>query len=322
MLAPDRFLVMFMEVEQIVADELKIYCFAELKKARETLTQRYRTKEKAKGRPFIQNDAQRIVYVLARFPATHAVVSHVFQYVNKDSIASLLDLGSGPGTALWAAHEAFPDLARAVMVEQDSELIGLGKRLEKHLRSLDTSWKQGDMRSLEEEEVYDLLTLSYSIGELPSEAVETLIKNCWQKTKNYLAIIEPGTPAGFERIRTIRSQLLTLGAYLVAPCPQAGECPMANGDWCHFSKRIERSSQHRLLKEGTLGYEDEKFSYLIVSKKPHTLPEARILRHPLKRSGHMILDLCTSKGLERKTISKRTPELYKKATKLTWGDPI
>lgn len=43
-------------------------------------------------------------------------------------------------------------------------------------------------------------------------------------------------------------------------------------------------------------------------------------RKPLHRSGHVTLDLCTSDGLKRETISKKNKALYKEATKVKWGD--
>ena len=96
---------------------------------------------------------------------------------------------------------------------------------------------------------------------------------------------------------------------------------MKENDWCHFSKRISRSSIHRQLKEGFLSHEDEKFSYIAISKVPVALPMNRILRHPEKHSGHLSLELCTHNGtIQNKTISKRDGELYKQARKLKWGD--
>ena len=95
----------------------------------------------------------------------------------------------------------------------------------------------------------------------------------------------------------------------------------AAGDWCHFSQRVERTSQHRQLKGGALGYEDEKFSYLVAAKSASPSTGARIVRHPGKHSGHVQLALCTAEGkIENRTITRSSKEAYKRARKAEWGD--
>ena len=100
----------------------------------------------------------------------------------------------------------------------------------------------------------------------------------------------------------------------------------AVGDWCHFSQRVERTSQHRQLKGGTLGYEDEKFSYLIAAKPIAGKTDvasaaARIVRHPGKHSGHVKLSLCTPQGqIENRTVARSNKAAYKSARKAEWGD--
>jgi ribosomal protein RSM22 (predicted rRNA methylase) len=85
-----------------------------------------------------------------------------------------------------------------------------------------------------------------------------------------LVVIEPGTPRGAGAIRTIREELLAAGAHMLAPCPAAMPCPLAAPDWCHFAARVERSSLHRRIKEGALGYEDEKYSYVCATPQRWT----------------------------------------------------
>jgi ribosomal protein RSM22 (predicted rRNA methylase) len=93
------------------------------------------------------------------------------------------------------------------------------------------------------------------------------------------------------------------------------------GDWCHFSQRVERTSQHRQLKGGALGYEDEKFSYVIARKDSVKPAGARIVRHPGKHSGHVQLTLCTPEGrIENQTITRSSKAAYKLARKAEWGD--
>ena len=95
----------------------------------------------------------------------------------------------------------------------------------------------------------------------------------------------------------------------------------AAGDWCHFAVRLERSAAHRRLKQGALGYEDEKFSYLVAGRAPVELPAARIVRHPLVRPGHIQLTLCTVRGLEQSTVTKSEKEAYRRARRAEWGSP-
>lgn len=295
----------------------------DIQQANEDLSKRYRTPS---GQTFMNSDAHRQAYLAARMPATYSAVYAVLtECLNRQpgfSINSLLDLGAGPGTALWAVAAFFDSLKNVTLLEQDAELIAIAKRLLLHATIPGLVWKQEAMQQAQQFDQHDLVILSYSIGELPQAERLPTIQKAWQAANKNLIIIEPGTPAGFERIRAIRSFLIAQNAHLVAPCPNSLPCPMKDGDWCHFSTRLERSITHRQTKQGTLGYEDEKYSYLIVSKTPVTLPTARILRHPQKRSGHLNFTICENGKLSTLTLSKRNGDLYKEARKKEWGDSL
>ena len=47
-----------------------------------------------------------------------------------------------------------------------------------------------------------------------------------------------------------------------------------------------------------------------------------MIRRPDLRPGHVVLDLCTTDGLERRTVSKRDGAEYRKARKVAWGDTL
>lgn len=95
---------------------------------------------------------------------------------------------------------------------------------------------------------------------------------------------------------------------------------MPAGDWCHFAARCERMALHRRLKAGALGYEDEKFSYLVAAKGPAQPATARILRRPSAHPGFVKLELCTREGLQKMTITRSDKEHWKQARKAEWGD--
>ena len=58
----------------------------------------------------------------------------------------------------------------------------------------------------------------------------------------------------------LKSFALDEGWNIAAPCMHK-ECALKN-DYCQFYARVERSSLHKLAKNGTLSYEDEKYFYL------------------------------------------------------------
>ena len=167
------------------------------------------------------------------------------------------------------------------------------------------------------------MLFSYSLGEMEEEEARGIVQNAFFATTDLLVIVEPGTPRGFQRVLAMRKELLNLGGNLVAPCPHHKPCPISEGNWCHFSVRLERSFWHRHLKEADLGYEDEKYCYLVVSKKPKEKAGSRVLASPEKHGGHVRLKLCTSEGrLEEKILSKKCGAEYQAAKKLRWGDEV
>ncbi len=280
--------------------------FSELKAAALSLSEKYRSKQFT-----LKGKRERLAYLVTRLPATFSALQKVFYEIRHLEIASLLDLGAGPGAGWLAAKQFFP-LQRAVCIEADDQFISLGRQLVEG----PVMWLQGDL-SKEPYPASDLVLFSYSIGELGNWS-EPLAR-AWQAAQKALVIVEPGTPESFIKMRLVREKLIELGAFIAAPCPHQQACPSR---WCHFSARLARSSQHRLAKEGSLGYEDEKFSYVVALKKPQPSKD-RIVRHPEKRKGHVVFSLCTPQGkLESRTVAKSDQELYKKARKLSWGDSL
>jgi ribosomal protein RSM22 (predicted rRNA methylase) len=82
---------------------------------------------------------------------------------------------------------------------------------------------------------------------------------------------------------------------------------------------VERTREHRLAKQATLGYEDEKFSYVLATRETAESAPARILRHPQKSKGLVELRLCTTEGIINLKVGKSSPD-WKRARKASWGD--
>lgn len=287
-----------------------------LQKGRVALTQDYK---EGRSSPF-GDEAKRLAYLGARMPATYAAVHKALEQV-PFPVESLLDLGAGPGTASWAATQTLPQLKQITLIELHPEAIALGQNLasfSSHPALKEATWLHQPLSG--PLPTADAAILSYVLNEIDHPA--GLVERCWERV-SLLVIVEPGTPKGFGLIRKVREQLIGLGAHLISPCPHALACPMQGGDWCHFSARVERTRLHRYLKGGSLGYEDEKFSYVIAAKAPGAAFAGRIVRPPLKQSGHVRLTLCAQSGqIEEKVITRRDKEAYRKARDAEWGDSV
>lgn len=296
-------------LQEAIEKELSVTANSQLRNARADLTERYR--ERTTGYMTTQN--MRLSYLATRFPATYAVVTKVLSEIpDIDSMTSMLDLGAGPGTATFAFKELNSGAAHT-LVEQDNELIQLGKKL-----GVKEKWIHSDI-SRYTPASFDLVIASYVLNELSKDQQEKLIDTLWSSFTKYLVLIEPGTPFGFEIIKRLRQKMLDKGGFVCAPCPHNSLCPE---DWCHFAQRVERSKLHRNIKGADKSYEDEKFSYIIISKKQLPLPEGRIIRHPNYHSGHIDFIVCTREGIQKKIISKKSGEVFKRAKKLSWGDQL
>ena len=164
-------------------------------------------------------------------------------------------------------------------------------------------------------------TAAHPITELADSALERAATALWQQTSGALVIVEPGRPRDFARLLTIRTVLVGQGATVLAPCPHGAACPLAAPDWCHFSVRLPRSRAHVQMKGASLGYEDEKFSYLVVARPGlGVAAEARLIKPPHVSKHTATLPLCTTDGLRTDSISSRDPARFKAARKLDWGD--
>lgn len=284
---------------------------AELASAARRLSEAYRRGEPVR----LHRRTDLAAYALTRMPATFAALSTVFAELPA-APRSLIDFGAGPGTSLWAAQDVFDATPAATLIEQNTNWAEFAGQL-----GLPTAtWRHADLRRLERApEVHDLAVLSYVLNELSPADAARVLHQAWDAAGTALVLLEPGTPAGFARVLDARRQLIEWGAHIAAPCPHSGECPLQKPDWCHFAVRVDRTRAHRFAKGGELGYEDEKFSYVVATRSAPAVAASRVLRHPLHSAGKAELKLCTPTGLKTLIAGKKHPD-WKQARKASWGD--
>jgi len=268
-----------------------------------------------------------LAYALARMPATYAAVAASLNALGEArpdfAPQSLLDVGAGPGTATWAAIQAYASLQTLRALDANAALRQLALQLAGGEHAPRIGYEHGDIRTkLSVMPEADLVVASYVINELGDAARRDLATTLWSKTRDTLLVIEPGTPAGYARIIELRRQLILQGAHVIAPCPHERECPLVAPDWCHFAQRLARSRMHKQLKGAELPFEDEKFSYVALSRSPPMRRFARVLAQPEMSKVAVRAKLCTVDGVGVATAPRRDKAAYAHFRRLDWGDAM
>jgi ribosomal protein RSM22 (predicted rRNA methylase) len=294
------------EVRRAIEERAEAIGFAALKRAGAAMSDAYRD-----GRRVQLDDRERVAaYLVTRMPATYAATYSVLRELAALEIKTILDVGAGTGAASLAARVLWP-AARITMVERDRAFAEAARAWlpEAEVRIEDIGRGAGLPR-------HDLVVAAYSTGEFGAAAARRM----WEAAGVALAIVEPGTPKGFALVRGVREELIAAGAQMAAPCPTAGACPVVEPDWCHFGARVERSSLHRRVKDGGLGYEDEKFSYVALTRETAEMARARVVRRPVVQPGLIVLETCTGDGLRTERVGKRDREEFRRARRVGWGE--
>ncbi|MDE5455526.1 methyltransferase domain-containing protein [Bradyrhizobium sp. CSA112] len=281
------------------------------------------------GSGAIRSEADALAYALARMPATYAAVTaslNALVEIRPDfAPTDLLDVGAGPGTATWAAAEAFSSLQDFTLLDANEALRALALDLARDSTRLhDIDYERGEARAaLAKADTADLVVASYMIGEIGEAEQRALAGLMWQKTRDTLLVVEPGTPAGYARIISLRAHLIALGAHVAAPCPHDDKCPLLSPDWCHFTQRLQRSRAHKQVKGAELPFEDERFSYVALTRAPvEGRRPSRVLAQPAVSKVEITAKLCTPNGLSFTKVPRRAKADYAIARRWRWGDAV
>lgn len=290
-----------------------------------------------------------IGYAHTRMPSTYASVYRILHEIKHRlpdfSPRNCIDYGSGTGAASWAACEIFPDI-EVIAIEPSKEMRTVGKKLSVKQPQIKWAESLANLPSIANNEgLYDLVICGYVLSEIENPVTRNLILDAlWQRTKGVLVFVEAGTPKGFRLIYSIREWCLkTMNrseSTIVAPCPHEGECPLAAHpkSWCHFSQFTAKFPKHVItLSKGERNFANEKFSYIAVQRGPNarylsaneelnlaqeSFLWPRLVRPTIRRTKHVVFDVCRLNKLERIVLSKGKAmrNVYKFIRKAEWGD--
>lgn len=263
-----------------------------------------------------------LAYAVVRLPATYAAVraalAHTAEIVPDFAPQSLLDIGCGPGTAAWAALDAWPSVTQATLIDRNPQLLELARDFGGGRSGL--AFVQSEMTKIAAAAA-DVVTASYALTEIPDAALGGVLSGLWDRSQKMLVIVEPGTVQGFARILAYRELLLAKGARILAPCSHEGPCPLAKNErWCHFAVRLARSRDHLIVKDADVPFEDEKYCYLVAGKDIGAARGCRVLATPKVNKAAITLTLCAPEHVEERAVARRDKDTYRTAKRLDWGD--
>lgn len=283
------------------------------------LSARYRGERD--GGPLVRTALDARSYAAMLMPATYAQISGALAQTSERmpdwAPQSLLDIGSGPGTATWALLERFPLLQSVTSIERDEHLDALARLLHR-AHDVPVDQRSMDITAAREWPVHDVVVIGHVLNELSASDRAAVIARAWAATKQVLLIVEPGTSAFFPIITDARQQLIEAGAAVVAPCTHTEACPM-RGDWCHYATKIARPDFQRHARQATLPYEEAKYSFVAVSRLPVVGAGVRVLHDPTTHKGYITLEHCSARGIQTTPVLKRHAAAYRVARDAKWG---
>ncbi len=275
-----------------------------------------------------------LAYAFARLPATYAALAVVLNAMRGTLPAfaprTMLDVGAGPGTAAFAAVRAFESLANVGLIDANAGLRNLALTLMADAESAalrqaadSRSYRLGDaLALLADAEPADLVMASYAAGEIAAGDLARFTRLLWAATAGALVIVVPGTPDGYAIMLRMRADVIAAGGHVAAPCPHDRPCPLRPPDWCHFARRLPRSRDHLLVKGADAPFEDEKFSYVVLSRAKPQPVAARVLAPPHVTKAAVTAKLCKAGGVETDMAARRDPQAYRRFKSWRWGDGV
>lgn len=260
-------------------------------------------------------------------PYTYAPVERVLSELSKRYPSfvpsKVLDFGCGPGTALWAAKAIWPDtLGKCVGIDLSEGMLTFADKI---IHSLDDEkpWIDTVFRRYmafhsnnKHSSSYNLVISSFTLNEILDEELRKLtLNNLWNMTRDFLVLIDRGTPEGSRLIIEARDFIIGQvkeNVQVVAPCPHSLECPM-KGSWCHFSQRLQLPTRQIQLMKYKRNITDSRFSYVILRRKDTTTTTPspmeqkaqnwpRLIAGPRKGERLITMDICTPHSTHKVSI--------------------
>lgn len=327
-LPPDpRMIALPVELRNAIAQVLDAVPETRWLNAARALSEQYRNLYDTDAAPMVRTRLDALGYAALLMPATYAQLYGAMRAaaarVPSWPPKTMLDMGSGPGTALWAATACWQSLCDLTAWEREPILIALGRDLahaSPHPALRNARWVQRNLSApIERRAAFDLVVLGHVLGEIPPGERDAVVVSAWRMAQGMLLIVEPGTPGGFTVVRAARDLLLADGALTIAPCAHNLPCPL-NDDWCHFPQRLRRPAFQRRARGAPSPWEDAKYSYAALARfSPERPIWGRVILEPSFNKAYAEVLISSRDGIVRHRALKRDRNAFRWVKSLEWG---
>lgn len=195
--------------------------------------------------------SETLAYLAYEIDASYATIYNVFRQLrNKDQHfrpTSMIDFGSGPGTASWAAREFFDEsIQKHQIVETSQAMTDAAQVVMEGFNGFSIRRSLDELRS----EVllnikYDFIVLNYVLSEITTDFERVKIMSVlWEllSEDGYLVIVDRGSPWGSHQVRSARQFILDsvnstadFSVQVVAPCPHNEQVPATSSLFSEIS---------------------------------------------------------------------------------------
>jgi SAM-dependent methyltransferase len=217
---------------------------------------------------------------------------------------SVLDLGSGPGPAAFAALDA--GAADVTAADRSRRALELAKTLATDAEEALATREWSPERPLPDGE-FDLITMGHLLNELEPNRRVPLVEAALAKLKpkGSVLIFEPALRETSRGLLQLRDALVEKGYAVRAPCLWRKGCPalLKETDWCHAERSWRMPSLvEQIARAASLHKEALKMSYLVLAPKGEAWREPppgrvfRIVSEPLEGKGRARYMGCGPEG--------------------------
>jgi len=302
-------------------------------KRAQALHLRYTQQAQDKQQSHIADYGDAVAYLGLRASATYAQIYGALDAVGEIMPSwqpkSVLDLGSGPGSGLWALSTLFPTLTSATCIDQSAHFLTLGKRIAEEAQlPVAITWQRGDiLQTVEKDDMQaDFVLIANVLNELNEIQRNQLLAAAFKRCRGLLIIVEPGTPVGSSIVQVVAQRFSSTGM-LIAPYLGNGFVQEA---WLHFPQRFTRPDFARRLRQAmrdsplmASDWEEAKYSYVAIGKiAPEVTPWARVIGPIQLLKGYLEVPVLTQERRLLVKVLKRHKQHYALAKKLRWGETV